>query len=188
MGPQLEKASGIQVWPISAGSWAMQNEMEYLSEHPDVPEGVDRIEASFQFWGLWGAVLLVSEQTHPREYPAYATWYLIQKYLFAPVPKTPPALLVAPEDPWKDFEAFIAGYGGMIDIWVYPDKAENSDADRREARLGSPMARLLALQSTRLKVHLVQEIDGWNGAIYQDEIHPTPAGTAILAKAIAAAL
>ena len=43
LGPQLEKLSGWQVWPVSAGSWALQNELAYLRTHPDVLQRVDAV-------------------------------------------------------------------------------------------------------------------------------------------------
>ena len=41
LGPQLEKLTGWQVWPISAGSWAMQNELTYMRQHPAILKNMD---------------------------------------------------------------------------------------------------------------------------------------------------
>ncbi|MGU5731348.1 hypothetical protein ACV1DR_20970 [Aeromonas jandaei] len=35
LGPQLQLIHGGNVWPISAGSWALRNELVYLNLHPE---------------------------------------------------------------------------------------------------------------------------------------------------------
>ncbi|MDP1125438.1 hypothetical protein Q5O12_28365, partial [Klebsiella pneumoniae] len=36
LGPVLQMDSKHAVWPISAGSWSISNELIYLKDHPDV--------------------------------------------------------------------------------------------------------------------------------------------------------
>ena len=87
LGPQLQKLTHWQVWPISAGSWALQNELTYLRQHPDVLQKVDAVAfvsngGDFDEPSSWA-----SELTHPRSHPFPGLIYLAQKYLLSPPPQ-----------------------------------------------------------------------------------------------------
>ena len=43
LGPQLEDLTGWQVWPVSAGSWALQNQLAYIHKYPQLLNKVDAV-------------------------------------------------------------------------------------------------------------------------------------------------
>ena len=189
LGPRLSEAVGHPVWPISAGSWALRNELAYLRLHPEVARGV----AGFVFVlnsGDFGEPSSWScEQTHPRMRPAVLSVYLFQKYVYnwAPCGTVPQALKMPPGD-WKnDLRAFATSdpaQGKPISFILYPDQAESKDARLLRARLEVHGAELLAQAGPAASVYSVGRDLRWRSDFYKDDIHPTPDGMKVLADII----
>lgn len=188
LGPQLGRISGDAVWPISAGSWGLQNELEYLREHPEVVASVDQIifvlnSGDFDRPSSWA-----SEFTHPLERPSCALCYLVAKFVFRPIRSTPADLMVERFDAIVMLKAFAETYRKPFDIWLYPDKAQINHLDVWEKEFGPHIKSLEAAQIPGLTLHSGEGILGWQDMDYRDSIHPTPAATRKLAKAISDAL
>ena len=185
LGPQLEMATGATVWPISAGSWALQNELEYLLENKSVVKQVDHVifvlnSADFERPSSWS-----SELTHPRERPICALCYLAQKYVLRPASSTPSDLAVNPRDPIADLRAFAEEYRKPFDVWLYPNKAEMLDKTEWSRRFAPSIQRLESAKIDGMRLHFGAEVLGWRAEDYRDDIHPTPQATEKLARAIA---
>lgn len=187
LGPQLEQLSGDSVWPISAGSWALQNEVQWLITHSNVTARVDHIvlvlnSADFGKPSSWR-----SELTHPRSHPVSVLQYVLNKYLLKPdQPPTPASLLVLPQDPFEMLSGFAATYSKPIDIWLYPKKAEFEAGERPSPELAEMADKLKSMpELSQVNLYFVSEIKGWSTGLYRDAIHPVPDGFHLFAQEIA---
>lgn len=188
LGPQLEGATGDVVWPISAGSWGLQNELQYLQDHPDVVASVDRIililnSADFDQPSSW-----ISEFTHPREYPVSALCYLLERQIFKPKRTVQPETKVPARDAVAEFKKFAIVYSKPFDLWLYPTKAESSDRSEWEKLFAASAKRLEALDLDNVHIHNGVDILHFTDVDYRDNIHPTPAAIRKLAAAISESL
>jgi hypothetical protein len=83
LGPQLEgMLPGWRVWPASAGSWAVLNEITYLTRHPEVVAEADQIVWILNTGDFINRTQWSSELTHPRSIPVSALAYVSEKYAF----------------------------------------------------------------------------------------------------------
>ncbi len=189
LGPRLSEALGHPVWPISAGSWALRNELAYLKLHPEVVRDV----AGFVFVlnsGDFGEPSSWScEQTHPRTHPAVLSMYLFQKYVYNWSPcGTVPQGLKMPGGDWKnDLRAFAAGEavrGKPISFILYPDRAESKDAQLLRSRLEVHTDELMAEAGPSASVYSVGRDPRWRSDFYKDDIHPTADAMKVLAAII----
>ncbi|GGH51939.1 hypothetical protein GVY41_07950 [Frigidibacter albus] len=189
LAPQLRAATGAQVWPISAGSWSLVNELNYLEDHPEVVAGSDRIVFVLNSGDFSSPSSWRDELYHPRGRPVSALYYYAQKYLLKPqAPPTPAELVVPAEDPFAKLATFLATCSCEADFWLYPTKAELEDSTGAPAVVDMGVDLTTRAGAAPERVHLVQDISGWDPDLYKDTIHPTPAGFGVLAQGIAATL
>jgi hypothetical protein len=180
---QMKTMTAAQVWSVSAGSWAIVNELNYLEDHPEVVKRVDRLvfvvnEGDFGTPSSWR-----SPYTHPREKPISAFFYLLNKYVLKPdIAPTPESLLVAAEGPIEKLQNFLSVCECSVDFWVYPTRAE-VNGKKTELSTGDMVAALQRVLPDN-RIHKVIDLEGWSDAIYKDSIHPLPEGFRILAVAI----
>lgn len=178
LGPALEAVTGWIVWPISAGSWGLQNQMHYLLDHPSVTAGVDRIafvlnESDFEetssYW---------TQYSTPPKMPFPALPYVLNRYVFGfnnPPPE--PSLTVPRRDPLLMLAGFATSYGKPIDVFLYPTQAEiGQSCNWRPGAL---------MTIPNIRVHCIE--DGWNESGYRDSIHPSAKGNQVLAPIVARA-
>lgn len=187
LGPQLQKISGENVWPISAGSWALRNELHYLNSHLTVVSSIDQLifvlnSADFEEASSWSC-----EETHPRSHPVYATAYVIKKYLYNWSPcKATPVDLKVPSGDWKaELKEFLQNnptIGKKVSFFLYPDKAEATNETLRAQKL-EDYATELAVSGAE-EIFSVGRDPRWNELFYRDGIHPTEKGTEVLAHII----
>ncbi|MGN6497094.1 MAG: hypothetical protein ACTHK5_07110 [Tsuneonella sp.] len=121
LGPQLEKLTGWSVWPLSAGSWALWNEIRSIERNPKLLQA-DAIvfvlnSEDFRRPSFWD-----NEFEHPRHPPASYLVYAVQKMLRGIRPPQHP-LSVRQSDLAADWAAFraradrpilVIGYENMI--------------------------------------------------------------------------
>lgn len=135
LGPRLSKILKEPVWPISAGSWSLRNELIYLRLHPEVVQGVDRIifvldSGDFEEASSWSC-----EETHPRTYPFLVSMYVFKKYIYnwSPCGEVPRYLKVSTGNWQLELHGFISSEqvrGKPIFFILYPDKAEVLDSNK----------------------------------------------------------
>lgn len=191
LGAQIQARIEPAVWPIAAGSWALQNELTYLNLHPEVVKQVDRIvivsnSGDFDRPSSWACNL-----THPRARPLLALDYLARKYVLKQEcpSESPPELRVQPKDPWAMLTAFAQAHPDKpLTFFLYPDKPECESPVLRQSRLEVFKARLL--EHGAGQVISVGDATEWQSCshFYRDEIHPTPQGFERLATLVANAV
>lgn len=190
LGPALQAslqayARGGAVWPISAGSWNLRNELAWLRENPEVPSQVDRVLFVVNSEDFGEASSWSCETTHPRTQPAVALWYLFNKYvyLFEKCGRVPAGLQVPPGDLSAELRSFLAAHGEKTMFVLYPARAEAESPALAQAHFASALALL-----TSSGVHKVFQLAGnefWRTDLYRDDIHPTPEGNRVLAGILA---
>lgn len=193
LGPQLEKAlteggERASVWPISAGSWALLNELEWIRENPSVLQAVDEVIFVLNSADFGQASSWACNSTHPLAQPGSALWYLFNKYVYAveSCEATPQELLVPPRDLSRDFAEYMGLYGGKTRFVLYPTREELASKSLRDERF---LQGLRLLEQADAKFAWLESLD-WqpDASIYRDGIHPTAYGTTLLARFIADAL
>lgn len=184
LGPQLEKLTGWQVWPISAGSWAMQNELTYMCQHPTVLEKMDAIvivsnSGDFDVPSSWA-----SDLTHPLHHPFPALIYLARKYVFqsSTPPQVKPEMQVELRDWQHDLYALSQKFKKPIYIFMYPNSAEFHDVLKRQRQLDSKVPLIQAQFGDAAKIYKVANDTHWNETLYRDDIHPSGNGNLVLAE------
>ncbi|OZY42798.1 hypothetical protein CJF43_04190 [Pseudomonas fragi] len=189
LGPVLQRESKKTVWPISAGSWSLRNELIYLKAHPEVLSKIDNFifvlnSEDFQQASSWAC-----EATHPRSYPISAAYYVFNKYIYNLTPCNEIALELAVEKgDWKkeikDFLAQSNVQGKQVHFFLYPKKVETKDPALAIANLEIYAPHLKKDKDETTRVFSVVRDPNWHNDLYRDEIHPTIEGTKILASII----
>lgn len=184
LGPQLEKLTGWQVWPISAGSWAMQNELTYMRLHPAILEKMDAIvivsnSGDFDVPSSWA-----SDLTHPLQHPFPGLIYLVRKYVFQPStpPQVKPEMQVKLRDWQHDLHELSQNFKKPIYIFMYPNSEEFHDVVKRQSQLDSKIPLIQAQLGDTAKIYKVSNDAHWNEALYRDDIHPSGNGNLVLAE------
>ncbi|QRM56558.1 SGNH/GDSL hydrolase family protein [Sinorhizobium sp. BG8] len=181
---RLNKISGQKVWPISAGSWSLQNEVQYLQDHPNVVAGVDKIVFILNSNDFVGPSSWRSEEHRPTKRPISALWYMLENRERKPLPQVPPEFKVKPKDALGELAALLSTTEIPVDVWFHPKKSElgnpgqlQKHADNLHQRLGD-----------RVRIFHVADIRGWSKKAYSDGIHPNSRGYALMSRGIAATL
>lgn len=184
LGPQLAAVTGRPVWPVAAGSWALQNELQYLLDHPQVLRGVNQVvlvsnSGDFDQPSSWA-----NELTHPRQRHWWVTWQLFRKYVWPPAPPAvPPAMLVRRRALAPLLHQALALSHRPWIVMLYPLQGELHDP----APCGLTPPAVLA--EARVRLYCVKRSGVWRDGLYRgDGVHPTPDGTHLLALLIRAAL
>jgi hypothetical protein len=189
LGPTLQRliyknAGGPQVWPISAGSWGLRNELIWLRGNSQVLDQVHRIviilnNGDFDTASSWSC-----ELTHPTTPPPVAIWYLFNKYVYAfeKCGDVPTGLKVPDGDLAGELKTYLAIHGAKTTFILYPDKSEATDRVL-EAKNFEVGATILKTAGAASVIHVAHD-SRWNSSWYKDGIHPTPEGNRVLAKII----
>lgn len=187
LGPKLQAAlpAGTRVWPISAGSWALRNELVWLRANPKVLDKVTSLVWVVNSGDFAEASSWSCELTHPTRNPSVALVYLFEKYVytFTPCDGTVPAgLQVPPGDLQQELQAFLASHAHKVLFVWYADKPQQANAVLRQTTQAPQLAALKAAGARHAIT--VAEDSRWSAAYYKDAIHPTPEGNQVLASII----
>jgi hypothetical protein len=183
LGPQLEKLTGWQVWPISAGSWALQNELTYMRQHPDIVQKMDAVLIVSNAGDFGEPSSWASGLTHPRSRPFPGLLYMVQKYVIGVQPQlVPPELKVVKRDWHVDLHDFSQTFRKPIYLFMYPGIDEVKDKALLEARLDARIPEIQANLAKAAKIFKVSDHPQWGVQNYRDGIHPSGQGNAELAK------
>lgn len=178
LGPALGRATGCTIWPLGADSWGLLNELREIKANPDFLKVGTIVfvsnSADFGAASTWWNTL-----RHPRSHPASAAIYAARKYFAGSNdrPGGPPASSYRAQ--WEaELAEFFQSYRGRV-VWViYPQKAEMTAPS---AAFGPLLTALLG----KAEPVLMEQGRRWNTSQYKDYIHPTAAGTEVLAGIIA---
>ncbi len=184
LGAQLQNATSKSIWPISAGSWSLLNELAYLRSNPEVVQQIDSIIFVLNSGDFVEASSWKCELTHPRHKPTLALWYLFNKYVysFETCDVVPEGLQVPPGNVWDELADFLKTTKLKPLYIIYPDKSESLDAELRNKNFTPNLTKLSSMQG---KIILVADDKRWQANYYRDVIHPSAEGNAVLAKIIA---
>lgn len=184
LGGRIAALSRKRVWPISAGSWGLQNEMQYLQDNADVLRGIDRLvlilnSNDFDKPSSWR-----SEAHRPTRKPWSALLYWLEDKQRRRLPPPPREMLVTPRDPIMELKAVLASTNIPIDIWLHPKVAELANP----APLDEWHDALVSALGERARIFRVEDIGGWSADAYADAIHPNRSGDRLLSRAISRSL
>ena len=181
IAPLLSKASSRPVWPVAAGGWALENELQMLNANPDLLRVPTIVWVSNT--GDFGAE---NAWTNPVQYPSHHPISALLYGLRRTVLK-PRDVVDSPSGPdatrrWQaDLRRFLNEYHGRI-IWVlYPKKSE---LGQRSSKFDG----LLQILGRRAVIVEPGLAGGWGPDNYRDPIHPNAEGDRVLAGLIAKAL
>jgi lysophospholipase L1-like esterase len=189
LGPVLARLiPDWAVWPASAGSWGVLNEITWLDRNEDVQREADVVVWVLNTADLAERTQWGSELTHPRQKPALAIGFLLEKYVIPKLSASKPAE-VSPEKGVQVVDATVQAFsdrlrelaGRKVLIVLYPTRSELTVSDGydlfREAVIAS-----LSGCCDMLEIKTLPE---WSNSLYRDEIHPTVRGNEVFARAIA---
>lgn len=188
LGAALERAMGGRVWPVSAGSWAIRNELTYLRTHRSVIAEIDQIVFVINSGDLndrksqW-----TCDANHPRQRPTFASWYLLEKYVLHL--KNCDRGFDASEHQglaWrKEFDSFLRWpetQGKPIYVVMHLAVDELATPALREAAEAAMMMQLKAYKDLRFITPA--RAKGWGVQLYRDGIHLNADGNRALATII----
>lgn len=191
LGPLLSELRGHMHWPISAGSWALLNEIHYLQRHPEVLNQVDELEFVLNSADFGQASSWACETTHPRQQPVLALTYLLQKYVIKQEPcGVTPKELEVPRADWQVELRKVMGSPGAsgkpVIFWLYPTQDEVKDKSKLAARLEAHAPALSqAMPGTQIQIYSLARHPKWRDIQYADAIHPSAEGTRLMAQLMA---
>jgi len=189
LGPTLQRKIDRAVWPISAGSWAMRNELIYLNSNPDVVNNIDTFifvwnSGDFEQASSWSCDI-----THPKHPPISAFLYAFQKYIYSYKKcngEIKPEHLVAGGDWHTELKAFINSAemkNKRVVAYLYPDINEQKDTNLMHKMLDS---HINEIHEAGIKdVISIGHDPRWGLSNYRDGIHPSGKGNKVLADIIA---
>lgn len=195
LGPQLAQClPGWQVWPASAGSWSVANEIAYLKRFPEVSAAVGKIVWVVNTGDLAGPSVWQSEFTHPRSHPDSALWYVFNKYVVLPrlgsggdsvIPDDP--ISPATVEALRSQLAFLRKQNPQREILfvLYPTQEElNQTVPAMDASYKKFLDVLVGAVGAT-PVLEIRKDPRWKPDLYRDGIHPNAEGNRILAAIIA---
>lgn len=192
LGPRLTRITGHRHWPLSAGSWALLNEVHFLKRNMDVVEKSDALVFVLNSEDFAQASSWACDITHPREHPRVAIAYLIRKYLIPErqcLAGVPPELKVPAADwkeAWRELLSDARVRGKPVDVWLYPTREESLRPELMRTRLEAVAAQLrMQGLSDKLVLRSLGRDSRWMGMTYIDVIHPDAAGVGVLAEIMA---
>ena len=180
LGPQLESTACGSVWPVSAGGWALLNEIRYFREHQELLDQIDRIVFVVNSGDFVTASYWTSELMHPTYRRRFWLPYVLRRYVLreaGPLPEQRESRA------WQSELAWLAqSFPRPIVIALYPLQSEMNDKsalvrglDRRESDIDSVAPRRFEI------VHVAADLR-WNNGLYRDGVHPSAVGTKVLAQ------
>jgi lysophospholipase L1-like esterase len=181
LGPQLQKLTNWQVWPISAGSWALQNELSYVRSHSGILPKIDAIAFVLNSGDFDEPSSWASELTHPRTRPFPGLIFLVEKYALNTAPPAVPAALKVAHRDWRtDFRAVSAAFAKPVFVFLYPDQSEVRDPQRMQRLLMTHASEIKEATRGTARVYNVARQE-WTLDNYRDGIHPSGKGNMTLA-------
>jgi hypothetical protein len=189
------------VWPVAVGGWSTTNQIAFLEGNPDVVRASTLFVWVHTSGGLRGPNPWLGDDAFPRRRPAWATAYVLRRYLQPQLRvawKQPPAPPRAGTDAdasganlvrFEHTVAALASASGRRHpgvLVLYPTRAQ-VDAARRGIEWLPERADLEGV-AARYGV-LVKDLTRhpeWAVGLYRDEIHPTVAGNEVLARIVVA--
>lgn len=174
LAPVMESKTGWQVWPVAAGSWALQNELAFLRRKPDLVEGADVVVVIMNSGDFGEPSEWRSRYTHPRERPQLFLPYLFKRYVWKEDAVPPSPFPVAQRDVLSDWVNLVKGAGVPVVAVAYSNQAESGQACNWVPSKFTQVGHWVCYDGLVLA--------GFNG--FRDIVHPSPDGNRKLADFI----
>ena len=188
LGQNLQKKLNLAVWPISAGSWGMRNELIYLKSNLEVVKNVDTIIFVWNSGDFDKASSWSCEATHPTHEPISAFLYAFQKYVYnwdKCNGEIKPEFLVPDGDWHKKLKAFMDSpemKNKKVKAFLYPYVNEEKDMNLLRKKLDKHINEIH--QAGISNIISVGHDSRWNTTYYRDDVHPNAKGNEVLAAII----
>jgi hypothetical protein len=183
LGPQLARATGRPVWPVGAGSWALQNQLQYAHDHPAIVRSVDQVVLVLNSGDFGAPSSWSDELTHPRRRSWLASWRQLRKFVLRPAPpKTPSGMQVTPRPLGAMLAGLLPRLRRPMIVILYP--AVNELSNRASCGFSIPAL----LRRPNVRIQCVKSAAVWTRTAYRDGIHPSPEGMTLLARLVARSL
>lgn len=185
LGPLLADETGCNVWPLSAASWALTNQLNWLLANPRLLK-VGMIVIVSNDSDFAGQSRWVNEYDQPTKRPVSSALYAVSKYFQLGATSSVTGTEPADIGSWLPQLAELRErFAGRIVFVGYPDTADV----RRKHFDRFDIAKLPALLNAKSggEVEYVELLanDGWTVEQYRDDIHPSSAGNHRLASLLA---
>ena len=188
LGPLLKKKLNVAVWPISAGSWGMRNELIYLNSNPDVVKNIDTFifiwnSGDFNQASSWSCNI-----THPTKRPLSTFLYIFEKYVYSFKECTgeiKPEFSVKNGDWHKELKDFMNSApikNKKVVAFLYPDINEEEKPQLLKSMIDSRIDEIH--QAGISDVISIGHNPRWGVKYYRDGIHPSGKGNEVLAEII----
>jgi hypothetical protein len=186
LGPQLENAACGSVWPVSAGGWALLNEIQYFRQHQELLGQTDRIIFVLNSGDFVTASRWTSELTYPTYRRTFWLPYVLRRYVLRQTESAPQARETSA---WRSELRWLAqSFSGRIAIALYPLEAEMSDETMRLRQLDQRATDIASVAPGRFVIVHIGQDRRWTGDVYRDGVHPNGAGTKVLAQILREAM
>lgn len=178
LGPIVARSTGWSVWPISAGSWAMQNELAFLNRNQTIANQVDAIVFVLNSGDFSKPSSWASQITHPRTYPRLYIWYLFQKCCYTPNSIPPNQLFVRERNVLSMWQSFNRISRVPVIVIAYPARNEVNENCNWVPTQFESSGRWFCYHQPKSGI----------AENYRDDIHPSVTGDLRLAKFVQAAV
>lgn len=170
LGPQLEAMISQDVWPVSAKSWALLNELAWMKQNPVVVRDVDRIVIVLNPEDFVEPSVWTPDPNRPEHAPISQVFFLVDRLVLTPM-RGAPAPPKSGRD-WKaEFAAFRRATNKPVLVVLYSGRGPDT-IERAAPDLGPD-------------VLIVKQDPRWKGERFADYLHIEPGGNALLARLIA---
>lgn len=102
----LARDTGWSVWPVATKSWALQNQLAFLRERPQLAKGADAVVFVLTGEDFGNPSEWRNDLWHLREAPDLFLPYLLERYLGGKPEMREPIAPVAPRDVLRDWARF----------------------------------------------------------------------------------
>lgn len=175
LGPRLEALTSRPVWPASAGSWGLYNELRYMELHPEVTASVETVVLIVNPGDFDGASIWRNETTHPTTRPASVLWRSVGKALAQfeiwrklTAPELGPDLLTMSNATLRDMWLRVtAPVAGKMVVLLYPDRKSMDDPASWKMTVETANS-IMAGGNARV----VDIRQNWSIDLFSDAIHP----------------
>lgn len=196
LGAQLqERLPGKKVWPISAGSWSVENVVVWCDRNQDVVKETDTLVWVLNSGDFHAASEWKSDSTHPRQHPWSSVVATTQKVIMPKVRKLfsnpagddatqQPLINVASKAKFREQVEVFKNLGANVLIVLYPNRSEFSEVADSLDQYESFRRELTDAISDEITFLELKQDSRWNPDLYRDSIHPSGEGNRVLAAII----
>ncbi len=200
LGAILQNRLGnFRVWPVSAGSWSVENVCVWFDRNQDVLDDTEYCVWVLNSGDLSPASHWKTDTTHPRERPFSSILYTFQKYAFPRIKRffiSPPSEAPVPSEVVnaQSLKTFVTeveelSRSGIEFVFVlYPDRQQRAAAADAVGKYEQFRTAVVNGLPPETKIIDLLKYNDWPDEYYRDGIHPSIEGHRRMAEIIEAEL